>query len=86
MRAEHCWDFGQWSDVVRELADYNPARYKDVIKYPLAEALIAYESRLRDDAQRDFEFSCLMYQIGCAGFSGGKGLRKPEMPPILKDE
>lgn len=71
---------------MRELADHDPARYKVVIKYPLAEALIAYEARLRNDAHHDFEFSCLMYQIGCAGFSGGKGLKKPDMPPILKED
>ena len=64
--------------MIRELAGHDPARYDAVLRWPLAEALIAYEARQRERAEDTYRFDWLVYVI-----AGGK---KPECPAILRDE
>jgi len=52
------------------------------MKWPLAEALAAYEARLRKDATRDYQVEVIVWAIGAQAGSKGK---KPELPAILKD-
>lgn len=69
--------------MVRELANYDPTKYAQVFKYPLAEALLSYEQRLQDDARREFELRCLIYAI--QNSYGKTKSKPPELPAILKD-
>jgi hypothetical protein len=77
-------DFGEWNDVVRELADHNPLRYADVIRIPLAEALHCYEHVLREDARRDYELRSLLYVIKNSSGMGKRVGKPPELPAIMK--
>ena len=70
--------------MVRELADHEVARYAEIIRWPLAEALLAYEQRIRADARRKYEIDylawCILAQSGAT-----KRKRPPELPAILKE-
>lgn len=71
--------------MVRQLADYDAARYAEILRWPLVEALLAYEHRLRAQAQRRYDMQlltwCILVQSGAT-----KRKRPPELPAILKDE
>lgn len=43
-------DYGDWSAVVRELADHDFDKAKRVLRWPVREALLAYVERLRQQA------------------------------------
>jgi hypothetical protein len=70
--------------VVRELADYNPAQYAHVTRLPLAEAIYAYQRRLRDDARHEYEYALLLYVIKGSSFGKHVG-QPPAVPAILKE-
>lgn len=75
-------DFGEWGDVVRELADYQVDRYVTVSRWPLAECLVAYESRLKRHAARNHQMAVITWAIGA---QAGSKARQPEQPDVLKD-
>ena len=70
---------------MRELAGYDLARYGEIIRWPLVEALAAYEHRLREDAEHDYEMRFLSWCI-LAQSGASKRKRPPQLPAILQDE
>lgn len=68
--------------MVRELADYQVDRYAAVVRWPLAECLVAYEARLRRHAARTHQMALITWAIGA---QAGSKARQPEMPAVLKE-
>ena len=68
--------------MVRELAEYRVERYSQVVKWPLAEALAAYEARLKDDAQRAYIVDYIAWNIRA---QAGSKEKAPQLPAILQD-
>lgn len=66
---------------MRELAGYDPAQFQRVMRWRIGEALLAYERRLIDDAQHDYEFETLAWVIMAA--QGAKA-KRPQPPEILR--
>lgn len=77
-------DYGEWGQLVRELAGYDVARYAEITRWPLAEALAAYENKLREDARRDYQVQYLAWAV-LAAAGATKRKRPPDLPEILKD-
>ncbi len=69
--------------MVRELAGYEVARYAEIIRWPLAEALLTYEHRLRAEARRKYEIEYITWCI-LAQSRATKRKRPPEPPEILR--
>lgn len=69
---------------MRELAGYDVARYREIKHWPLAEALLAYENKLREDARRDYHVEYLAW-ANLAATGATKRKRPPELPAILKE-
>ena len=65
--------------MIRELAENDVSRYEAITAWPLGEALLAFESRARARAERQYQFEVLSWQLGGAG-------KRPERPEILKEE
>ena len=63
--------------IVRELAEYQVDRYPAVLRWPIGEALMAYEAKLKADAQNDY---AVQLQIAASA-----GVKAPDMPPILRE-
>lgn len=72
-------DLGPWGGLIRELADWDPGRYDEVARRPLAEALLAAWIRARELAVEQRRFEVLSWQLGGSG-------RPPELPEILRGE
>jgi hypothetical protein len=70
--------------LVRELAGYDFARYAEITRWPLAEALVAYENKLREDARRDYHVEYLAWAV-LAATGATKRKKPPEVPAILKE-
>ena len=69
---------------MREVAGYDVSRYAEITKWPLAEALVAYENKLREDAQRDYQVEYLAW-ASLAATGATKRKKPPELPAILKE-
>jgi hypothetical protein len=69
---------------VRELADYDPGRYAQILRYPAGEALMAYEHRLRQQTRQDYDRAVQIWAT-LAATGATKSKRPPELPAILKD-
>lgn len=69
---------------MRELAGYDVSRYAEITKWPLAEALAAYENKLREDARRDYQVEYLAWAV-LASTGATKRKKPPELPPVLKE-
>ena len=65
--------------MIRELARYDVRRYEEIGAWPLAEALLAYEARMTERAERIHWQNTLSWQIG------GKG-DVPRRPAVLEEE
>jgi len=74
-------DCGDWNGIARELAGFDPVRLRDVIRWPLREALLAYERLLRLEAQEAYDAELLRFAI-LAPWS--KDAKPPKVPPILR--
>jgi hypothetical protein len=74
---------GEWGAMVRDLADYDPGRYAQVLKWPLAEALSAYEAGLKADAAHDYETQVKVWST-LAATGATKEKKPPKLPDILK--
>lgn len=71
--------------MVRELASYDVSRYGEILRWPLAEALLAYEHRLRAQAQHAYDLRLLGWYI-LVQSGATKRKRPPALPAILQDE
>lgn len=60
------------------------ARYAEVLDWPLAEALAAYENKLREDARRDYHVEYLAWAV-LAATGATRRKRPPDLPAILKE-
>ena len=65
--------------MVRALADYQVDKYQLVFGWPLAEALAAYEARLKKDAQRGYIVDFIAWNIRAQAGSKEKAPRPPEI-------
>ena len=65
--------------MVRTLAGYQVDKYQQVFRWPLAEALAAYEASLREDAQRGFMVDFIAWNIRAQAGSKEKAPRLPEI-------
>lgn len=55
-----------------------------MLRWPLGEALLAYEQQLKADAQHDYELRMLLWAaLNSSGMSKRK--KAPELPAILKE-
>ena len=68
--------------MVRTLAGYQVDRYEAVFKWPVAEALLCYEAKLKEDAQRAYIVDFIAWNIRA---QAGSKERPPKIPDILKD-
>jgi len=68
--------------MVRELAGWDPGQAKAVIRWPIREALLAYVTRLKEEAIKGFRFESLMWAI-LAPYAKKKS-DPPKLPAILK--
>jgi hypothetical protein len=69
--------------VIRELADYDPRRYDEVLRYSMAEGLQAFEHRLKEQVRHEYELQLLCWAI--LAQSGASKQRPPEVPDLLKE-
>ncbi|MBN2321298.1 MAG: hypothetical protein JXR49_19620 [Acidobacteria bacterium] len=67
---------------MRTLAGFQVDRYMKVFKWPVAEALAAYEAKLKEDAQRAYMVDFIAWNIRA---QAGSKERAPKIPDILKD-
>lgn len=74
-------DFGEWGDVVRALADYQVDKYHQVFRWPIGEALAAYEARLKQDAQKAYMVEFIGWNIRA---QAGSKEKPPQLPEILR--
>ena len=68
--------------MVRELSNWDPARYAAVARWPLREALLAYLERIRASARAQYDQAMLIW---AALAPHAKNARQPDLPAILKD-
>lgn len=68
--------------MVRALARFDPARYADVLQWPIREGLLAMEQLLREYAETEFRAATLRYTI-LAQWS--KDAKPPKLPAILRE-
>ncbi len=68
--------------MVRELADYRFERYRQIMQWPAAEALAAYEARLKENARQHYLVEYIAWNIRAQ--AGGKE-KPPKVPAILQD-
>ena len=66
---------------MRELAGWQPPRYPAVARWPLREALLAFEQRLKREARDDYRHELLRFAMREPWL--GKGDRKPPKPPDI---
>ena len=66
---------------MRELAGFDPLRYRDVLRWPLREALLALEEKRRAEALERWRF-----EVGVWATFASMGSKKkaPALPAILK--
>lgn len=76
------FEFGRWSDLVRELAGWNVSRYDEILRWPLREALASYEAKLREQAAEDYRTELLCFAVQAPYLK--KDARPPELPEILR--
>jgi hypothetical protein len=66
---------------VRELSGHDPGRYAAVLRYPAAEALEAFEARLRQVARQDYHMAVQVWAALAA--TGATKRKKPPDPPAI---
>lgn len=74
-------DLGELGTIIRELAGYSPDRYAEVMHWSVAEALAAYEARLKADAAREYQAELMIWAIFR---QAGSKEKQPEQPEVLK--
>jgi len=71
--------------MVRELAEWNPGRYPEVLRWPLREALLSYLERLRAQARAAYRDQQFIYCMLAPHAKKG-ALSEPKLPPILRNQ
>jgi hypothetical protein len=67
---------------VRTLAEFKIEKYQDVFRWPLAEALVAFEEKLKQDAQQGYIVEYISWNIRA---QAGSKEKPPRLPDILQD-
>jgi hypothetical protein len=70
--------------VIREIAGHDPGRYREVLKWPIGEALKSYEFRLRQQARQEYHAAVQVWAV-LAATGATKQKKPPEPPAILKE-
>jgi len=68
--------------LVRELAEWQPDQYARVTCWPLREALLAFEQRMKRHAHDDYRADLLVHAVMAPYLS--KNATPPDIPPILR--
>jgi hypothetical protein len=68
--------------MVRELADWDPARAACVVRWPLREALLGYVAILRAEALKAYRFETLLWAMLAP--HAKKKTSPPKIPDLLK--
>lgn len=66
---------------MREIAEYDPARYEAIVNRALVEVLFAYEARLRIRELEAYRHQELIFVLG-----GTKDKTPPVQPAILRED
>lgn len=69
--------------MVRELGQYDRDRYGLILRWPVEEALAAFEWRLKSRAREDYAVAVLAW-ASLAATGATKKKRPPELPAILR--
>lgn len=72
-------DYGDWTQVVRELSEGDYERAERIKRWPVREALVALVARLKRQALEGYRFELLLW-AATAPHS-----KKPQDPPKLPD-
>lgn len=70
---------------MRELADWQPDQYARITAWPLREAVLAFEQRLKRQARADYSAALLRYAVLAPHLADARDRRAPEPPAILLD-
>lgn len=70
---------------MRELAEWQPDQYARVACWPLREALLAFEHRMKVRAREDYTATILRHAVLAPHMNDARDRRTPEPPPILRD-
>jgi hypothetical protein len=68
--------------MVRELSNYDPRAARIVLTWPLREALVSYEERMRREATLEHRHALTVWAPLAA--NSVKKMKQPEPPQILK--
>ena len=80
-RDRGCADYGDWSQLIRELSRYDYDKAQQILCWPVREALVAFIAYLKEEATKAYRHEMLVYA------SLAPHLKKPEppkLPEILK--
>lgn len=75
--------FGEWDDLVRVLAEYNPGLFDQVLSWPLRDALLALEHRKREEALVAYRHEQVLFTLQAPYVKKGQ-LKPPRVPAILR--
>lgn len=77
--------FGPWEHLVRVLAAYNVEQYEQVLRWPLREALLAFEHRAQEQVRTEYRHAVSVYAALAPYARRGK-LKPPRVPRLLREE
>lgn len=69
---------------MRALAGNDPGRYEQVLDWPVAEAMEAYQQMLRREAGQQYKLQVLMWAV--LAQSGATRQKRPPKPPKILSE
>jgi hypothetical protein len=69
--------------MVRELADFDPRRMREVARWGLRDALIAFVHRIREQARVQYRHDLLVWASTAP--HSAKKIEPPKPPRLLKD-
>ena len=71
---------------MRELAGWDVSQYPRIVRWPIREALLSYEQKLKREAREDYQQELLQFSAQAAWMTKQERERShPKLPPILKD-
>lgn len=75
-------DYGDWTQIVRELSDNDYDRAQKVKRWPVREALVALAARMKADALEAYRFEMVVWSALAPYL---KKSDPPKLPAILKE-